>query len=210
MGSNSKATKADRRARIQEMRRAEQSRQKRNRLITITASAVILAGLAGGGWYLSHSVNEKNQAKSALIRGEKTWSHLSRTHVQKTVDYPMSPPAGGDHNPVWVPCDAKVYTREVPKEKAVHSLEHGAVWITYTSKASKADVGQLSRKVAKTPYSFMSPYKDQSAPITLTAWGHQIGVNKASDPRVNEFLKKYVQGPQTPEPGASCSAGGMQ
>jgi hypothetical protein len=32
-------------------------------------------------------------------------------------------------------------------------------------------------------------------------------VNTASDPRVDQFLTKYVQGAQTPEPGAACTNG---
>ena len=36
---------------------------------------------------------------------------------------------GGDHFARWLACD--VYDEEVPAELAVHSLEHGAVWVTY-------------------------------------------------------------------------------
>ena len=86
-------------------------------------------------------------------------------------------------------------------------MEHGAVWVTYNDKAAQADVKTLAAKVTKTPYTLMSPYKNQSSPITLSAWGHQLNVDKASDPRVNEFLDKYVQGKQTPEPGAACTGG---
>ncbi|GAA2650793.1 DUF3105 domain-containing protein [Streptomyces vastus] len=209
MGSKSKAKAADRKARIAEMRRAEQARERRNRIIAIIASTVILAGVVGGGWYLLDAANEKEKAEAAPVQGERTWSDLSQNHVEKQVDYPMSPAVGGDHHPVWLNCDAQVYTKEVNEENAVHSLEHGAVWITYTDKAAKADVTALTEKVTKTPYSFLSPYKDQPSPITLTAWGHQVKVDKASDPRVDEFLDKYVQGAQTPEPGASCSGGSM-
>jgi hypothetical protein len=41
----------------------------------------------------------------------------------------------------------------------------------------------------------------------LSAWGHQLSVNTAADPRVDQFLTKYVQGAQTPEPGAACTNG---
>ncbi len=44
----------------------------------------------------------------------------------------------------------------MPDENAVHALEHGAVWVTYTAKARKADVDALAAKVKKTPYSLMS------------------------------------------------------
>ncbi|MFP3988672.1 DUF3105 domain-containing protein [Streptomyces sp. E11-3] len=207
MGSKTKKQAEARKARLEEMRRAEQAREKRNRLLAITASAVILAAVVGGGWYLVDAANEKQQAKAAPVQGEKSWSDLSQNHVDKQVDYPMSPAAGGDHNQSWLNCDAEVYTKEVPEESAVHSLEHGAVWVTYNGKAADADVKALSDRVAKTPYTFISPYKDQSSPIALTAWGHQLKVDEADDARVAEFLDKYVQGPQTPEPGAACTGG---
>ncbi|MEU3550860.1 DUF3105 domain-containing protein [Streptomyces longwoodensis] len=196
-----------RRARIEEMRRAEQARERRNRTITLVASGAILAGLVGGGWYLVDRANEKEQAKAAPVSGEKTWSKLGRTHVNKAVDYPMNPPVGGDHAPVWQDCNGNVYTSELKNENAVHSLEHGAVWVTYNDMASEADIKALAAKVGKTPYTLMSPVRKQSSPITLSAWGHQLTLTKASDPRVAEFLGKYVQGKQTPEPGAACTGG---
>jgi hypothetical protein len=119
----------------------------------------------------------------------------------------MSPPAGGDHNDAWANCDAVVYDVEVPEVNAVHSLEHGAVWITYNDQASDADVRALTERVNQTSYTFLSPYPDQESPITLTAWGHQLGVEQASDQRVDRFLEEYVQGEQTPEPGAACTNG---
>jgi hypothetical protein len=41
----------------------------------------------------------------------------------------------------------------------------------------------------------------------LSAWGHQRTVTSASDPNVAKFFEKYVQGEQTPEPGAPCTGG---
>ena len=104
-------------------------------------------------------------------------------------------------------CNGNVYTKAVPNENAVHSLEHGAVWVTFNGKATSADVKTLADRITKTRYTLMSPDSTQSGTITLSAWGHQLSVDKASDPRVDQFLTKYVQGPQTPEPGAACTGG---
>ncbi|MEU6350216.1 DUF3105 domain-containing protein [Streptomyces sp. NPDC047072] len=205
---NTKKAKADaRRAKIEEARRIEQARERRNRIITVALSAAILVGVAGGGWYLVDAANEKEAAAAEPVSGEKTWGKLSQTHVDKQVDYPMTPPVGGDHAPVWQNCNGDVYTQQIQNENAVHALEHGAVWVTYNDKAADADVKALADKVAKTPYTLMSPYPGQSSPITLSAWGHQLNVTEQSDPRVAEFLEKYVQGAQTPEPGAACTGG---
>ena len=75
------------------------------------------------------------------------------------------------------------------------------------SLAFSADTEQLAKQVAKTPYTLMSPVKEQAGTIMLSAWGTQLSVDKASDPRVEKFLTKYVQGAQTPEPGAACTNG---
>ncbi|MER6733842.1 DUF3105 domain-containing protein [Streptomyces puniciscabiei] len=225
MGS-AKNSSAARKARIEEMRRAERARERRNRALTIAASVVVVAGLVVGGVVLvnSRSDSKKNSASDSKATGNsgdsghwvtgkdgvRTWSgKLARTHVEAKVSYPMHPPVGGNHNPIWATCDGTVYTKPLQDENAVHSLEHGAVWVTYTSKAEKADVDALAAKVKKTPYSLMSPYENQAAPLVLSAWGHQVTVKSASDPEVNKFFAAYVQGPQTPEPGAACTSGAM-
>ncbi|MFG2029468.1 DUF3105 domain-containing protein [Streptomyces sp. NPDC048825] len=218
MGSAKNKASASRKARIEEMRRAEQARERRNRILTITASAVIVGGLVAGGAYListqsddSSNSSSSNSQKGKFVAGKdgvRTWStKLSQTHVNGDVDYPMNPPVGGDHNQVWMNCDGDVYTEEIKKVNAVHSLEHGAVWVTYNGKASDADVKALADKVEKTPYSLMSPVEDQKDPIMLSAWGKQRTVTSASDPNVNKFFETYVQGEQTPEKGAACTGG---
>ncbi|MEV7685248.1 DUF3105 domain-containing protein [Streptomyces bungoensis] len=225
MGSANKSSNAARKARIEEMRRADRARERRNRVLVIAASVVVVAGLVVGGVVL---VDKQSGSKDSAASGDgkgsgdsghfvtgkdgvKTWSgKLSRTHVTTSVSYPMHPPVGGNHNPVWLNCNGDVYTAPVRDENAVHALEHGAVWVTYTDKAKKADVDALAAKVKKTPYSLMSPYTNQSDPLVLSAWGHQVSVKSASDPEVNKFFAAYVQGPQTPEPGASCTGGAMK
>ncbi|MEU0668960.1 DUF3105 domain-containing protein [Streptomyces lavendulocolor] len=212
MAANRSST-ADRRARIEQMRRAEQARERRTRIITISVSALVVAGLVGfGGYVLNEENKEKEQREAAAkapISDEKSWDakKLGRNHVTKPVTYPMKPPVGGDHDQVWLNCDRDVYKKPVPERNAVHSLEHGAVWVTYNDKAPAAEVKKLEEKVGKTSYSFMSPVKDQAGTIMLSAWGKQVTVDGADDPRVDAFFTKYVQGPQTPEPGAACTNG---
>ncbi|WP_066947785.1 DUF3105 domain-containing protein [Streptomyces lushanensis] len=209
----SKSQSAERKARIEEMRRTERARERRSRIITITASAVVVAALVGFGAYILNKESDKKEqqqaAAKAPIKDEKSWDakKLGRNHVTEAVKYPMTPPVGGDHNQAWMNCQGDVYKEPIPDVNAVHSLEHGAVWVTYNDKASDADVKTLGEKVEKTPYSMMSPLKEQAGAIMLSAWGKQVTVDSASDPRVDQFFTKYVQGSQTPEPGAACTGG---
>ncbi|MEU0332822.1 DUF3105 domain-containing protein [Streptomyces sp. NPDC006193] len=240
MGSGNNSSTAARQARIEEMRRAERARERRNRVLAAAAAAVVVAGLAVGGVVLAQHGDSggrdtaKGSATHAAAGGDddaknsdaksgdsghfttgkdgvQVWSgKLSRTHVTTEVSYPMHPPVGGDHHPAWLNCNGDVYTAPVRDENAVHALEHGAVWVTYSGKAKKADVEALAAKVRRTPYSLMSPYANQDAPLVLSAWGRRLAVKSASDPKVDAFFSAYVQGPQTPEPGASCTGGVMK
>ncbi|WP_030563851.1 DUF3105 domain-containing protein [Streptomyces aureocirculatus] len=221
MGSAKKTSSAERKARIEEMRRAEAARERRNRVLTITLSTVIVAAVGIGGFFLISSADDdsdsggKSGDAKAVAKftttgdGERVWDakKLGRTHVNGKVNYPVTPPVGGNHNQVWMNCNGDVYTKELPNENAVHSLEHGAVWVTYNDKAKPADLKKLEAKVKKTPYSLMSPVKKQKDPILLSAWGHQRVIKGADDPKVNAFFSTYVQGKQTPEPGAACTNG---
>ncbi|MFE6621417.1 DUF3105 domain-containing protein [Streptomyces sp. NPDC008086] len=217
MGSAKNKSRTSRQARIEEMRRAERARERRNRILTIVASTVVVAGLVVGGVVLIRSQSDDgaeavdSSTPGKFVTGKdgvRTWEgKLGRTHVAKSVKYSSEPPVGGDHNQVWMNCNGDVYTKELKNEHAVHSLEHGAVWVTYTSKAAKSDVEALAAKVKQTPYTLMSPDEKQKDPIMLTAWGHQRSVTGADDPNVGKFFETYVQGKQTPEPGAACTGG---
>ncbi|MFI1220898.1 MULTISPECIES: DUF3105 domain-containing protein [unclassified Streptomyces] len=212
------------------------ARGTRNRAIAIGLSAAVVAGLVTFGSYLlleNSEANEKPEdtsaaqdgkhpdghggdhgdahgdAKGGAIDGLKSWdaAKLGRQHVAGSVDYPMKPPVGGDHNQSWMNCDGDVYEKPLPDVNAVHSLEHGAVWITYNGSAADADVAKLAERVKATPFTLMSPYADQEGAIMLSAWGKQVAVDSAGDKRVDQFLAQYVQGKQTPEPGAPCTGG---
>jgi hypothetical protein len=214
MSSRAKAKTEARLARVAEMRRAELARKRRIQIFSVVGVVVLVVAVIVGAVVLTagggddSGGDEVAKPKAGDIRGEKVWDadDLGRTHTEDDVDYPQSPPVGGDHSRVWADCNGTVYDEELEEENAVHSLEHGAVWVTYNDRASDKDVQELSDRVSSTQFSLMSPYQDQKSPITLTAWGHQLGVEKASDPRVDEFFRTFVQGKQTPEVGATCTA----
>lgn len=171
----------------------------------VAFTAALLAVVAG----CSTTPEPTSAPSDAGIEGVQTYGDLTRDHTTDAVVYPQSPPVGGDHDPKWVDCTGTVYDEPLRNENAVHALEHGAVWVTYTDEVPVEEVDALTAKVDGEPYSFMSPYADQESPIVLTAWGVQLGVDSADDARIDEFLGTYRSGPQTPEPGATCEAGEM-
>jgi uncharacterized protein DUF3105 len=126
-------------------------------------------------------------------------------HTEGDVDYAQSPPAGGEHNPVWQNCG--FYEEPVRDETAVHSLEHGAVWITYTPDIPQDEIETLRDLSEGNSYVLVSPYPDQASPLVATAWGKQLTLESAGDSNLERFINAYSQGPQTPEPGATCTGG---
>ncbi len=126
-------------------------------------------------------------------------------HTQSTVDYAQTPPAGGEHNPVWQNCG--YYDAPIANENAVHSLEHGAVWITYSPDLPQDEVERLRDLAQNQTYILVSPYEGLPSPIVASAWGKQLSLDSAEDPNLEQFIGAYRQGPQTPEPGAACTGG---
>lgn len=178
----------------------------------IAGFVVLVVIAAGGVTYAALNQGSGNPTDPANINiaGVQTYENLGRQHTQGQVNYERQPPVGGSHNPVWLDCMGTVYNKPVPNENAVHSLEHGAVWITYQPDLPEKQRQALAQRVQGQPYTLMSPYPGQQSPIVLSAWGHQLQLQSADDPRIDQFLSAYVQGPQTPEPGATCTSGRMQ
>lgn len=125
-----------------------------------------------------------------------------RSHRQGPIDYPgKKPPSGGDHNPVPLTCG--YYDKQPPDEYAVHSLEHGAVWVAYSPDTSAADVAVL-KQLATHPKVIVSPYAGLDSPVVLVAWEHRLEVPSVNDPRVQQFIDAYAGGKQAPEPSQPC------
>ncbi|KAE8765583.1 DUF3105 domain-containing protein [Georgenia thermotolerans] len=207
--SNRKQQVQERAARVAAMR-AEQERKDRRRkwLIFGTSGAVALALVAAVAVPLVNHSRERaaiEAAANAPIDGVKEFSDLGRDHVEGTVDYATTPPVGGDHNAVWQNCG--IYDTPVTNEHAVHSLEHGAVWITYNPDLPADQVAALRDAVQGDAYAMLSPYEGLDSPIVMSAWGYQLKLDDAADERIDVFLQRYLQGEQTPEPGAACSGG---
>jgi hypothetical protein len=126
-------------------------------------------------------------------------------HTEEPVDYEQSPPVGGAHNPIWQ--NSGFYTEPVKDENAVHTLEHGAVWITYQPNLPQEQKDRLRQLVSGQDCLIASPYDGLDSPVVASAWGRQIALDGADDPDLEKFIRSYRRGPQTPEPGAACTGG---
>jgi len=145
---------------------------------------------------------------SQNIQGVEYMTFPGGEHRAGKIEYSRFPAAGGPHSPTWQTCG--VYPAPLYSEQAVHSLEHGAVWITYRRPLSSGDLQALTRLTEGRTHVLISPHDQQAAPVVLSAWGTQLTLKALPDPRVGAFLDRYERGPRAPERDAPCSGGSTE
>lgn len=173
---------------------------------TSTSISSAASGGANGGGAAASAGSAVGVPAPEGVPGVLAYEVTSRSHTNGTVAYPIDPPVGGNHNPVWETCG--FYTKPVRNEHAVHSLEHGAVWVTYRPDIGQPALDTLAARAKAEKYLLVSPKADNPAPIVASAWGRQLRVDRVDDPALEQFLIVYLGGDQiAPEPGASCKGG---
>lgn len=209
----SKQSKAqERQERLRELQKQQKATERRRNLLIFGATAVVALAIIGGtAWGITQQDDSSSSASSRLepadvgIEGVESADITDQSHTEDDVDYPENPPVGGPHNPVWQNCG--FYSEPIQDENGVHSLEHGAVWITYSPDLSDDQVEVLRGLASPGGYVLATPRDDLPSDVVASAWGFQLQLDGADDPRLQQFLGEYVQGPQTLEPGASCTGG---
>ena len=151
-------------------------------------------------------IDSRQQAGSAPPGGvEEVDVGQAGKHTSADVDYGQTPPAGGEHNDVWQ--NEGFYDAPVRDENAVHTLEHGAVWITYSPDLPPDQKESIRGLVEGETCMLASAHPDLPSAVVASAWGKQLALESANSPDLERFVRAYRQGPQTPEPGATCSGG---
>jgi hypothetical protein len=170
--------------------------------------AFVLVGvvaLAAVVWFLFfRNTTTGNTPFTGEIEGLQTFT-VEQGHEEGFLNYDRYPPAGGIHSPHW--WNAGIYDEQIPVEKAVHTLEHGGVWIVYhPADTTPEEIETLKTLVRGRTCTLLSPgvYGGQNTKVSAVAWGFALDLEDVSDPRIPQFIAKYENGPQSPEPGAAC------
>ncbi|MFL1376165.1 DUF3105 domain-containing protein [Nocardiopsis protaetiae] len=198
-----KKTAEERRQRAAALKAERLRKERRRKILAITGGTLavaLIAGLIGFLFYMDY--------RSRQIPGMAEYEIGSYLHVDtgEKVDYEQSPPVGGDHWSAWQNCG--VYPAPVTSEFAVHSLEHGAVWVAYDPELPADQVAQLDALYTEGSYLVVSPYDgEMDGPIVASSWGRQVAVDSPDDENLQRFIRAYEQSRDVPEPGALCSQG---
>lgn len=171
---------------------------RRNLILIIAGAVVVLVGLIA----LIVISTRPEQSIAGVVQYPAPQNAGHEPELQ--YEYEEVPQHGGPHNPAWQNCG--VYEEPVRPENAVHSLEHGVIWITYQPDLPADQVEQLQQLTRGESHILLSPYPNQRSAVFMTTWVFQLEVDSADDSRVDRFIDRYLQDPATtPELGASCS-----
>lgn len=210
------------------LREAERRRARRASALRRTVTSIGIAAAAVAGITIFRSVSGPNPIPEAAVQAaaaagcteveQPASSAPSGQHLQQggTYVYPDTPATSGFHDPSPLPEEPKVYDSQPPETRAVHSLEHGAVFAYYLPEESGgigADVVErLAGIAAGDQATFVAPYPALTAEtaLTITAWnrrqscpaGAELTPERAAT-IVNGFVEAFECTGNAPENGAS-------
>lgn len=136
--------------------------------------------------------------------GVKLYPATTNETVDGRIDYARTPPTNGDHAPLWQNCG--YYSEPIDDRTAVHSMDHGVVWISYRPDLPQAQVEEL-RSYAEEDYTIVAPHPDLPAPVVATAWRVQLELDGADDPRLRQFVDDFKNSEIAPLSGNRCEGG---
>ncbi|HEX2741256.1 MAG TPA: DUF3105 domain-containing protein [Rubrobacter sp.] len=137
-------------------------------------------------------------------RGIEVYPATTNHTVRGPIEYDRKPPTNGDHDPLWQNCG--FYEKPLKDRHAVHSLDHGVVWVTFRPDLPKRQIKPL-RSYGRENYVIVSPYPDQDAPVIVTSWRVQLELNGADDPRLRKFVNQFRISEIAPLSGNRCTLG---
>jgi uncharacterized protein DUF3105 len=215
----------DRKEEARRFREAERRRARRTAALRRTFTSIGIAVLAVGGITIFQSLGGPNDIPPAAIRAaeqagctevvQPAASAPGGQHLSPgaSYDYPDTPATSGFHDPSPLPERPKVYDTPVPETRAVHSLEHGAVFVYYLPEADGGISQQILDRLVQVARgdraTFVAPYPtlESSKAVTFTAWNRRqsCGVSEDLTPAtaatiLNGFVTAFECTGNAPEP----------
>ncbi|KAJ8676011.1 hypothetical protein QAD02_011797 [Eretmocerus hayati] len=117
--------------------------------------------------------------------------------MSETIEYKDKIPLYGTHRAIWPVYGEYVY---VPKQRWLHSLEHGAVVMLYHPCADSSQVEALRKLVKSCLWRhIITPYNelDVDRPLALLTWGYRMSMSHVDKNEVKKFIRKRaLRGPE--------------
>ena len=143
----------------------------------------------------------KNQPNKKLMREAEpiqSDNHVARN--QTHAPYSTNPPTSGPHYGDGV-AGAGIHQEEVADELLVHSLEHGAVIISYKSSLASEDIEEIKKAFNQAEgKKILVPRKNLEVVVALTSWGRLLKLETIDQGKIKAFIEANSdQGPEKAE-----------
>ncbi|KAG7198824.1 hypothetical protein KM043_001795 [Ampulex compressa] len=158
---------------------------------------------------IQHTCYDKKILPNAGVRPLKYCEYIPKAYraahkcMNESIQYEDDIPIYGTHRPLW-----PVYGeyRFLPKQRWLHSLEHGGIVMLYHPCANPVEVKALKSLVTGCLWRHViSPYNllDERRPLALLAWGCRFTMSTVNPTLVKKFIReRALQGPeQVPDDG---------
>lgn len=194
----SRLTKKERKEYIKDFRQGEEKKGSKRSFWSKLIIAAIVIFVIGGIGYLIATTDQQSSLTGEVIEDQGR-NHISPGSPHEP--YNSNPPTSGPHLSNLQPCD--LYNDEVPDEAVLHSLEHGAIWITYKDKDNSELVGQL-REVFEEESAkvILSPRSQNESAIAVASWGRLLKLDEFDKQQILDFIQSNRN--NSPEPLAQC------
>jgi len=169
---------------------------------------VIVLAVAGWGFVRWQSQQGVPKLDSLIEQGRPALAQVrsqpdyGRGHVSigTSLSYATDPPTSGTHWPIWT--EAGFYTSPQPKEKLVHSLEHGNIVIYYdrpSEEALKTLRAWVGRYRGQWDGLVVVPKAGLGQTLELTAWTKLLRLETWDPAAAAAFIDAYRgRGPENP------------
>jgi hypothetical protein len=181
----------DRKEEARRLREAERRRARRAASLRRTVTSIGIAAAAVAAITVFRSLGGPNEIPEGAVRAaeragcaavdKRPNTTPSQAHFGpgQTTTYQDPPATSGQHSPSSLPDDPKVYDSPLDETAAVHSMEHGAVFVYYLPEADgglpQDVVDRLAEIAEEANATFLAPYPDLTpeTALTLTAWNYR-------------------------------------
>lgn len=166
--------------------------------VTAVLAFAVLAACSGGGGSEPEPIDD-------YAYDIETFDDIGRDHFppgQTHNAYNSNPPTSGPHSGMFEQWG--IYEQPVPKEVAVHNMEHAGVIVWYNCAGgaealSDADCAELKNNLASIVQPalaggesiIMTPYSNMDERIALSAWQHLDKFNEFDAERVMTFIETF-------------------
>lgn len=151
--------------------------------------------LVGGVWFLTIQDTKQETKLNKDLRGEKI-ADLGSVHIKQGEShsaYNSNPPTSGPHIGDGV-AGAGIHDKEVSDELLVHSLEHGAVVVSYKADLPKETVDLIKNAFDKASgKKILVPRQNLDVPVALTSWGRLAKIKAILSTEIGIFNKEVIE-----------------